>query len=132
MIGELDRMLADMQRRQVSVAAGSAPVPVIAPPSEPAPAPPPIERQRVFTLQQVLWTDEGLKTAIKFAMIDLPIETAKRALAAGAVLPLGDPRVGNIHDDWGNTGIRAHGPTLLPLAAHECRDLDEPIEEAAA
>jgi hypothetical protein len=130
--GQVAALLADFECRRTALLSGATPLSAIkvAEPHAIEAPPPPIERVRVFTLEAVRWIDEGAKTAIKFSIIDLPVDTARRALGAGAVLPMGDKRVGNITDGWGNTGIRAYGPAWQPLPVSETRDLDtigEPI-----
>jgi hypothetical protein len=71
--------------------------------------------ERVFTLQNVSWTVDGqLKTMSKFADCDLPVETAKRALAIRACAAIDS----DVRRQW--AGNR---PVTYP-PADECTSLD--------
>lgn len=136
-VPEARALLGRLRQHEAAIASGAAAPALMHVVAPPAPAPP-VERQRVYTLRQVRWIDDGPKTALRHAVIDLPLATAQWALAVGVVLRHDDPRINTISDAWGNIGVRAYGPTLLPLPAEECRDLDAlaapsaEIEEVAA
>jgi hypothetical protein len=71
---------------------------------------------RLFTTKNVSWTDDAgdLKTAGKFNAVDLPVETAKRALASDACREIGS----ELWKAWGNTRPISNPPVA------ECEDLD--------
>jgi hypothetical protein len=71
---------------------------------------------RLFTTKNVSWTDDAgdLKTAGKFNAVDLPVETAKRALASDACREIGS----ELWAAHGNTRAIANPPIA------ECEDLD--------
>jgi hypothetical protein len=75
--------------------------------------PPPVER--VFTLQHIKWTDGGvLMTASKFCDVDLPVETARRAIAARACAPTDS----DVRRQWAGSRPMTHPP------ADECVSID--------
>jgi len=70
---------------------------------------------RVFTTKNISWTTaEGQKTAGKFNDVDLPPETAQRALASGICQPIG----GELWRQWSGTKALVSPPVA------ECTALD--------
>jgi hypothetical protein len=138
-LGDLTRLLDDLRQSQAAVADGSAPVPAIA---IAAPAPDatimeaaPVPRARCYSLAPIRWSEaDGPKSAMRHAVVDLPIQVAQRGVAAGVLLTLDDPRTANLRQVH---GVIAWGATSMLL--DDAHDLDAdrpgalvPIAEAVA
>jgi hypothetical protein len=85
---------------------------------------------RVFTLQNVKWTDHDgrLMTISKFADVDLPVETAKRALASRACAPTDS----DVRRQWAGNRAVTHPPAdeCVSIDGADIVKLDTPIVDA--
>jgi hypothetical protein len=117
-------MLSELEGRRHTMLAGG-PIPAIRAPVETAAVitAPAIERMRIYTLARVMWRepDGSMAFGLKYSMLALPIEPARRAIATGAVMAEDDPRVSNLRAVY---GIVAYAPLISPLP--DALDLDTP------
>jgi hypothetical protein len=112
---------ADLQNTVASIRDGTMAIPSDHVEIEPVPEPEPERLEQVFSLHATTWIDsEGQRRrAPKWSDIELPPQTAERALRLGICVPLSDPRRRQL------VGMSPCHPE-----EHWCKNLDAEPEDA--
>jgi hypothetical protein len=81
--GAILEFVGQAEQRAADIKSGAAQVSKPAPEPEPNPAPPPaVERRSVIVFQNSRWQENGAtKFAQRFALVDLPVSVAERAIS---------------------------------------------------